>query len=101
MNSRPTPYQGVALPLRYSGSATSGQRPNAVAIAYETHQGKSRKPAMSTKSSDREKRRAAALRANLNRRKAAARKRSGTASMALGPTPGRASMRPNEGEKHD
>ena len=98
MNSRPTPYQGVALPLRYSG--IPGQRPKAAAIAYEVPQGKSREPAMSTKASDREKRRAAALRQNLLRRKAAAR---GRADSGAGPSPegapDKAPERPNKAQK--
>lgn len=69
MNSRPTPYQGVALPLRYSGSVQSGQRPKAAAIAYEIARGKGGLAGMATNASEREKRRAAALRANLKRRK--------------------------------
>lgn len=73
MNSRPTPYQGVALPLRYSGSVQSGQRPKAAAIAYDFALGKGALAAMSSKASEREKRRAVALRANLKRRKAAVR----------------------------
>lgn len=84
MNSRPTPYQGVALPLRYSGTAISGQCPTVAAIPYENAIGKGGRPAMSTKASEREKRRAAALRANLRRRKTAAVLHSSRTGSALG-----------------
>ena len=85
MNSRPTPYQGVALPLRYSGSAISGQRPKVAAIPYEFAIGKGGGAAMSTRASEREKRRAAALRANLKRRKQAAVRRSIEAGPPIDP----------------
>ena len=98
MNSRPTPYQGVALPLRYSG--IPGLRPKAAAIAYEVPQGKSRQPAMSTKASDREKRRAAALGQNLLRRKAAARAGADSSPVpARDSAPDKASDRPNKAQK--
>ena len=80
MNSRPTPYQGVALPLRYSGSVQSGQRPKAAAIAYEIALGKGALADMASSAAEREKRRAAALRDNLKRRKEALRERSGRGS---------------------
>ena len=48
-----------------------GQRPKAAAIAYEVARGKSGLAAMASNASEREKRRAAALRANLKRRKEA------------------------------
>ena len=93
MNSRPTPYQGVALPLRYSGSAISGQRPKVAAIPYEIAIGKGGRPAMSTKASEREKRRAAALRANLKRRKKAAAQRLFRVGSAIDPEPSHGSQK--------
>ena len=62
----------------------SGQRPKAAAIAHEFAIGKGGSTAMATKASDREKRLAAALRANLGRRKAADRMRSGRTTAQAG-----------------
>jgi hypothetical protein len=62
----------------------SGQRPKSAAIAYEFAIGKGGSTAMATKASDREKRRAAALRANLQRRKAADRMGSGRTTALTG-----------------
>jgi hypothetical protein len=78
----------------------SGQRPKAAAIAYEVAQGKSREPAMSTKASDREKRRAASLRQNLRRRKAAARKPAVSGTLpTCDAAPEKAPERPNKAQK--
>ena len=63
MNSRPTPYQGVALPLRYSGTARGGYNARV----------EGGKGFIVANSSDKFERLAAALRENLKRRKARAR----------------------------
>ncbi len=69
LNSRPTPYQGVALPLRYSGIQMANGPETARGGGYSPA-GRQGQRVMKAKSTSRQERLAAALRENLRRRKA-------------------------------
>ena len=71
MNCRPTPYQGVALPLRYCGTPAASPR----GTAAITHGRCTRKGATLKKDAARTEKLAQALKDNLKRRKVQAQAR--------------------------
>ena len=71
LNCRPTPYQGVALPLRYCGTSRGTPR----GTAAITHGPCTRKGATLKRDAARTEKLAKALKDNLKRRKAQARAR--------------------------